>query len=226
MKSDLPKVLHKLKGKPLVQHVVNNLKATGVDDIVLVIGYNGEMVQEALGDNVRYAWQKEQLGTGHAVLQAEELLNGYSGWVIIACGDVPLIGAPTFRQLMAASHRTGVRGAVLTMTIDNPTGYGRIIKDPNTGYLIRIVEEKDASAEEKKICEVNTGTYVFHTDFLFKGLKQINNNNAQGEYYLPDVIEYIRKQGYEVSVVPVNESIEGTGVNSPEELARLEAILA
>lgn len=225
MQSDLPKVLHVLAGKPLVLHVIDNLKNSGVDDIVVVVGYRGEMVADAVAGAARVAWQKEQLGTGHAVMQAEGAIGDFSGSVLIACGDVPLLGPDTFKKLLGRAGDGSVKAVVVTMIQDNPHGYGRIVKD-NLGNLERIVEEKDASEDIKKIREVNTGTYLFDARYLFDGLKTIGTDNAQGEYYLPDALQYIRKQGFIVKTLLLDNAIEGSGINSKEELQRLEGILA
>ena len=221
MNSDLPKVLHPFLGKPLILHVLDNLERAGVTDIFVVVGYRGELVIEAVGDRAKPVWQHEQLGTGHAVMQAEDALDGFTGKVIIACGDVPLIRPETYRSLVAEFKKENVRAVVLTMTLENPHGYGRIIKD-GAGSFMRIVEEKDASPEEKKIREVNSGTYVFDKEFLFEGLRHINTDNAQGEYYLPDALLHISASGFRVSTVLMADPVEGSGVNTIEELRRLE----
>jgi UDP-N-acetylglucosamine diphosphorylase/glucosamine-1-phosphate N-acetyltransferase len=225
MKSDLPKVLHELAGRPLVLHVIENLKSAGVEDIVVVVGYRGELVEEAVRGKARVAWQREQLGTGHAVMQAESALRGFEGKVLIACGDVPLLGAGTFGELVKSADDERVKAVVVTMVQENPKGYGRIVKD-EAGNLREIVEEKDASDEIRKIREVNTGTYVFDSRFLFEGLKTIGTDNAQGEYYLPDALQYIRKKGFIVRTLLLANAVEGTGINSKEELQNLEEALA
>jgi bifunctional UDP-N-acetylglucosamine pyrophosphorylase/glucosamine-1-phosphate N-acetyltransferase len=221
MKSDLPKVLHPFLGKPLILHVLDNLEKAGVTDIFVIVGYRGELVIEAVGDRATPVWQREQLGTGHAVMQAEEALKGFTGKVIIACGDVPLIRPGTFRSLVAESNKEKVGAVVLTMLLENPHGYGRMIKD-GAGNFVRIVEEKDALPYEKKIREVNSGTYVFDKQFLFEGLRHINTNNAQGEYYLPDALLHIKASGFRVGTVLMADPVEGSGVNTIEELRRLE----
>lgn len=224
MKSDLPKVLHPLAGKPLVIHVIENLKKSGIDDIIVVVGYRGELVEEALGSQVKVVWQREQLGTGHAVMQAESSLKGFEGGVVIACGDVPLMKPKTFRAMVDGSARENVKAIVVTMRLDNPFGYGRIIRD-ESGNIERIVEEKDASDEIKKITEVNTGTYYFDAKLLFEGLATVGTDNAQKEYYLPDVIQYIRKEGFVVRAHLLDNALEGAGINSREELQRIEALV-
>lgn len=224
MNSDLPKVLHPLGEKPLLLHVIDSLKKSGSSRIIAVIGYRGEMVTEAIvnsAETVETVWQHEQLGTGHAVMQAEQALKNYTGPVIVACGDVPLIKPSTFRSLVEDLGDPGVKASVLTMKPDNPYGYGRIVKNSD-GVFTGIVEEKDATEAERKINEVNTGTYAFDKEFLFEGLKQIDTDNAQKEYYLPDVFNYIIKTGYRVKTVCLENPIEGSGINSPEELAVLE----
>ncbi len=224
MNSELPKVLHHLAGKPLVAHVIDNLKKSRIDDIILVVGYKGEDVQKKIGDSVRYVWQKEQLGTGHAVLMADELLAGFKGQVLVACGDAPLISSESFQMLAEKMKEKDVKASVLTMILDKPQGYGRMVKDAS-GSLLRIVEEKDATDEERKITEVNTGTYVFDSEILFDGLKKIGNNNAQGEYYLPDIIGYIKSLGFKAVTCALKNPIEGSGINSKEELQRIEDLI-
>jgi UDP-N-acetylglucosamine diphosphorylase/glucosamine-1-phosphate N-acetyltransferase len=221
MKSDLPKVLHTFLGKPLIVHVLDNLLKAGVSDILVVVGYRGEMVIDAIAGRAGHVWQREQLGTGHAVMQAESALAGFDGKVIIACGDVPLIRPETFSALVAESERNNVKAVVLTMMLENPHGYGRVIKDA-AGRFERIVEEKDAGADEKKIREVNSGTYVFDKKLLFEGLRHINTNNAQGEYYLPDALQHVRTSGFTVGTMLMQDPVEGSGVNTSEELQRLE----
>lgn len=224
MKSDIPKVLHLLAGKPLVMHVLENLNEAGIGDIIAVVGYRGEMVENAIGSCAKVVWQREQLGTGHAVMQAEGALRGFEGGVVIACGDVPLMKPETFRTLVREGSEANVKAIVVTMQLDNPYGYGRIIKD-DKGYIERIVEEKDASDEVKKITEVNTGTYYFDAKLLFEGLATVGTDNAQKEYYLPDVIQYIRGKGFIVKALLLEDALEGAGINSREELQRIESLI-
>lgn len=224
MKSDLPKVLHPLLEKPLILHVIDNIKESGTEDVTVVVGYKGDDVKAALEESTFVVWQHEQLGTGHAVLQAEEHLKGFDGKVIVACGDAPLISGESFKQLVEATKDSQIKASVLTMIQPDPKGYGRMVKDDDNN-LLRIVEEKDANDEEKKITEVNTGTYVFDSKLLFEGLDQIENNNAQGEYYLPDVIEFVISKGYKVTTVTLENAFEGHGINSKEELEKVEKYL-
>jgi UDP-N-acetylglucosamine diphosphorylase/glucosamine-1-phosphate N-acetyltransferase len=224
MESDLPKVLHKINGRPLILHVLDSLKKAGIERIITVVGYKGEMVSEAISGLSESVIQKEQLGTGHAVMQAENLLSGFNGNILVACGDVPLIRPETFHKLINAAKDEKVKAAVLTMKLENPTGYGRILKD-SSGNFLRIVEEKDSDSEQKKIQEVNSGTYIFNSQFLFDGLKQIDTNNAQGEYYLPDALKYIIKSGFIVKTLLLENPVEGSGINNKSELAALEKLV-
>ncbi len=219
MKSDLPKVLHPLLGRPLLSHVIENIRSAGITDITVVVGYEGDSVINAIGSGVNYVWQREQLGTGHAVLMAKDALADFDGGVLIACGDAPLVSPQSFRNLEFDSPE--LKGSVLTMIAENPHGYGRIVRG-NSG-VSEIVEEKDASDEQRTIKEVNTGTYIFDSKLLFEALSNIGNSNAQNEYYLPDVVKYINAKGYAVQGIVLDDPVEGSGVNSPEELARLES---
>jgi UDP-N-acetylglucosamine diphosphorylase/glucosamine-1-phosphate N-acetyltransferase len=224
MNSDLPKVLHPLQGKPLIQHVISNLEEAGVENIVVVVGYKGDRVVEILHPGLRHVWQREQLGTGHAVMQAEKALSGFRGRIIVACGDAPLMRSGTFRRLIAETGDEKVKAVVLTMDVQNPRGYGRIIRN-SEGSFLKIVEEKDASPEQRLINEVNTGTYIFDRDFLFEGLGKIDRNNAQGEFYLTDVLYYIINSGFKVKPLLLEDPIEGSGINTQEELLKLEELL-
>ncbi len=221
MKSDLPKVLHPLNGKPLISYVIENLKQSGIDRITVIVGYKGQQVIDTIGDSVSFVWQHEQLGTGHAVMQAEELLKEHDGSILIACGDVPLIRPETFGQLIGMITEADVKAVVLTMEPDDPTGYGRIVKDGD-GVFLRIVEEKDASPEEREIREVNSGTYIFNSGFLFRGLREVDTDNAQGEYYLPDALQFILNSGKRVETLLLDNPVEGSGINSREDLKILE----
>ena len=223
MNSDLPKVLHRLKGKPLIQHVMDNLAEAGVKDIITVVGYEGEKVLEVLPAGIRHVWQREQLGTGHAVMQAEEALSEFKGCVVIACGDVPLISPLSFKKLIGLCEGK-TKAALLTMKPKNPEGYGRIVRNKD-GFFQRIVEEKDASEKERLIDEVNTGTYVFDKELLFDGLKNVNTNNAQREYYLTDVLEHVLNSGFDAGILLLDDPVEGSGINKQDELAQLEKYL-
>ncbi len=224
MKSDIPKVLHPLLDKALVLHVINSLQLSEVNDIIIVVGYKGDMVIEVVGSDVEYVWQREQLGTGHAVMQAEEALKDFNGSVLIACGDVPQVRPDTFSRMIGEYNSENTKAVVLTMIQENPTGYGRIIDD-ESGNFSRIVEEKDASPQERQRKEVNTGTYIFEKESLFNGLKSLSTDNAQNEYYLTDVLHNIVSSGYQVKRVILDNPMEGMGINSKEELQKLEEYL-
>jgi len=221
MESDIPKVLHSLHNKPLIQHVIDNLKKSGIADIIVVVGYKGDDVIKAVKGDIDFVWQHEQLGTGHAVLQAEKSLEGFQGEVIIACGDVPLLRPETFRGLAEYSSGGNTKAVVLTMKLDNPFGYGRVIRDEFNNF-VKIVEEKDAGEAERMVQEVNTGTYIVDNDLLFESLKCIGNDNAQKEYYLPDVLTYIISKGYDVKALMIDDPIEGSGINSRGDLAAIQ----
>lgn len=225
MQSELPKVLHPLNGKSLIEYVVDSLNLAGIDDILVVVGYRGEEVISRLGSRVNYVWQHEQLGTGHAVMQAEDYFKNYDGDIVVACGDVPLIKTSTFRNIISEGEGESTGAVVLTMNQANPHGYGRIVKD-SKGTFVSIVEEKDASQEERKIKEVNSGTYLFKSSLLFEGLKSVTTDNAQGEYYLPDVLSYIVRRGYNIKTSLLADSQEGRGINTREELLELERCIS
>ena len=212
MKSKLYKVLHPVCGKPMVDHVLTEIEKNNMDEIVTVVGHGAEMVEKTLGDRTKYALQAEQLGTGHAVLQAEKLLGDKDGMTLIACGDTPLFTAKTFEELFEYHKSKGAVATVLTAHAENPFGYGRIIRN-EIGIVEKIVEQKDATVEEATVKEINTGVYCFDNKELFAALHQIKNDNAQGEYYLPDVMEIFQKQGKVVAAYQMKNFEESMGVN-------------
>jgi len=178
MKSKLYKVLHPVAGKPMVQHVVDQLATLGVKRQVVIVGHGAESVKEVLGTSVEYALQSEQLGTGHAVQMAEPVLGNEQGATLVVCGDTPLLTSDTLASLLQHHAETNAKVTVLTALADDPTGYGRIVRGED-GNVSKIVEHKDANAEELAIREINTGTYVFDNEMLFATLKQVKNDNAQ-----------------------------------------------
>lgn len=224
MKSSLYKVLHPVCGKPMVQHVIDQLNELEVTKIVTVIGHGAEKVKESLSGNTTFVLQEKQLGTAHAVMQAESEIGSSEGLTLVVCGDSPLIQAETIRKLMEEHEKTKAKVTVLTAKAEDPTGYGRIIRDA-IGNLERIVEQKDASAEEKAVQEINTGVFCFDNRTLFEALKEVNNNNAQGEYYLPDVIEIIRKKGEIVTACQAASFEEALGVNDRVALSKAESLM-
>lgn len=221
MKSELPKVAVVLNESPLLLHVLRNIESAGIKRKVVVVGYRKDVVTDIAKSfsGVEFVEQTEQLGTGHAVLSAEPILTPYSGYTIVACGDAPLISAKSFSELIEFHIKNEYSATVLSAKMENPTGYGRIIRSADDGSLLRIVEEKDASPEEKVVSEVNTGTYCFTTEDLFGALKQIGNDNAQKEYYLTDVIKIFRSLGKKVGVRTLANALESHGINSPDDLA-------
>ncbi|MBS4216627.1 MULTISPECIES: bifunctional UDP-N-acetylglucosamine diphosphorylase/glucosamine-1-phosphate N-acetyltransferase GlmU [Neobacillus] len=224
MKSKLYKVLHPVCGKPMVQHVVDQVKKLDIKDIVTIIGHGAEKVRAQLGDESLYALQEKQLGTAHAVMQAASMLEGKEGTTIVVCGDTPLIKAETMEALFKEHVEAKAKASILTAKIDNPAGYGRIVRN-ESGFVEKIVEHKDATEEERKINEINTGTYCFDNQALFEALKNVSNDNVQGEYYLPDVIEILKKQGEIVTAYQTEDLDETLGVNDRVALAEAERIM-
>ncbi|MBD8138584.1 bifunctional UDP-N-acetylglucosamine diphosphorylase/glucosamine-1-phosphate N-acetyltransferase GlmU [Bacillus sp. CFBP 13597] len=224
MKSKLYKVLHPVCGKPMVQHVIDQVNQLQIEDIVTVIGHGAEKVQEQLGDSCKYALQEQQLGTAHAVMQAESVLSARSGTTLVICGDTPLIKAETMKELIALHEQSQAKATILTAYADNPAGYGRVLRGEG-GLVEKIVEHKDASEEERYVKEINTGTYCFDNQALFSALKKVSNENVQGEYYLPDVIEILKEEGEVVTAFQSSEFEETLGVNDRVALSQAEQIL-
>ncbi|MDM5304066.1 bifunctional UDP-N-acetylglucosamine diphosphorylase/glucosamine-1-phosphate N-acetyltransferase GlmU [Peribacillus frigoritolerans] len=224
MKSKLYKVLHPVCGKPMVQHVIDQVNQLQIEDIVTVIGHGAEKVQEQLGDSCKYALQEQQLGTAHAVMQAESVLSAKSGTTLVICGDTPLIKAETMKELIALHEQSRAKATILTAYADNPAGYGRVLRGEG-GLVEKIVEHKDASEEERYVKEINTGTYCFDNQALFSALQKVSNENVQGEYYLPDVIEILKEEGEVVTAFQSSEFEETLGVNDRVALSQAEQIL-
>jgi len=221
MRSALPKVLHPLAGRPLLAHVIETARELDPARIVVVVGHGAEAVQQAVAaPDVAFALQAEQLGTGHAVRQALPLLDPAKPTLVLY-GDVPLTRAPTLKRLADAA--VDGRYGILTVTLDDPTGYGRIVRDA-AGYVTRIVEQKDATPDELRIREINTGIVVTPTAQLAMWLGALKNDNAQGEYYLTDVVEHAIEAGFDVVTTQPDEAWETLGVNSKAQLAELERI--
>ncbi|NRO95309.1 UDP-N-acetylglucosamine diphosphorylase/glucosamine-1-phosphate N-acetyltransferase [Paraburkholderia sp. NMBU_R16] len=221
MRSALPKVLHPLAGRPLLSHVIETARMLSPTRIVVVVGHGGEAVQQAVAaPDIKFAVQHEQLGTGHAVQQALPLLDPAQPTLVLY-GDVPLTKASTLKRLVDAA--VDGRYGLLTVTLDDPHGYGRIVRDP-AGYVVRIVEQKDATLEELRIAEINTGIVVTPTAQLAMWLGSLKNDNAQGEFYLTDVVERAIEAGFDVVTTQPDEEWETLGVNSKAQLAELERI--
>lgn len=224
MKSEKSKLVHKIYDKELVKRVAELASQVGSDEIVAVVGHLREEVEEVLGDSVKYAYQEELLGTGHAVMQATKYLEGKKGKVVILYGDVPIIRKETLENLITKSFKNKEYATLLTAIYDNPTGYGRIIRDEG-GNIKAIVEEKDANMYEKEIKEINSGIYCFDIEELLSALKHIKPNNAQGEYYLTDVIKIMNDKGLKTGAVIVEDNTEILGVNDRAQLELLTRVL-
>ena len=224
MKSKLYKVLHPVCGKPMVEHVIDHIGSLDVERIVTVVGHGAELVKETLGEKSEYVLQAEQLGTAHAVQQAEPILGQLEGTTLVVCGDTPLIRPETMQALFAHHEAQNAKVTILTAVTETPTGYGRIIRDAS-GQVSQIVEQKDATMQQQLVKEINTGTYCFDNKALFEALKQVKNDNVQGEYYLPDVIEILQKQGEIVSAFVTDNFDETLGVNDRFALSQAEELM-
>ena len=222
MKSDLPKVIHKVNGIPMVKKILNELEKLETEENILILGHKKEEVLKELGD-VKYVVQEEQLGTGHAIMQAYELLKDYDGDVMILCGDTPLLRYETLKEMYEAHKKSGVATTILTSIYDNPFGYGRIVKEGDK--VKAIVEEKEADEETKKIKEVNAGVYCCNAKELFEALKKVTNNNEKGEFYLTDIVGIQVGEGKTVASFVLSDNEEILGVNSKVELAQASKIL-
>jgi UDP-N-acetylglucosamine diphosphorylase/glucosamine-1-phosphate N-acetyltransferase len=224
MKSRLPKPLHPICGLPLTAHVIESCRAAGIARIVVVVGHEAEAVKSGLGDGVEYALQAQQRGTGDAVSAAEEALSGFDGAVLVLAGDVPLLRAETLEKLLARHRATAAAATLLTSFLEDPTGYGRVVRGAD-GTVARIVEHKDSTPDERAIKEWNPSIYCFDAAQLFPTLRDVRPNNVQGEYYLTDVIGLLADRGLRVEAVPVHDPDEVLGVNTRVELAETGRIL-
>lgn len=224
MKSKKSKLVQKLFGKEIVKRAVENAEKAGVKDIIAVVGYMKEEVMAVLGDSVKYAYQDEMLGTGHAVIKAKEYLKGKKGKVLVLNGDVPLIRPETLNKLLEKSIENKEYATLLTAIYDNPTGYGRIVRDEG-GNIEAIVEEKDTTPSQKEIKEINAGIYCFDIEELLSALEKVTPNNAQGEYYLTDVIQIMNEKGLKTGAVIVEDNTEILGINDRIQLEMLTKVL-
>ena len=224
MKSDIPKVLHAVGGKPMLSQVVQCARALDAQPIIPVIGHGAELVRSTLcNEELTFVLQEQQLGTGHALQCAEVALNGFAGDLLLLCGDVPLLREVTLRSLVEHHQKTNASVTILTAEMDDPTGYGRILRGPNGVELI--VEEKDATDAQRQVREINTGIYLFRAPQVFALLRQLDNRNAQGEYYLTDVVAATRLAGERVEALLVADAQETTGINDRVQLAEADGIL-
>jgi bifunctional UDP-N-acetylglucosamine pyrophosphorylase/glucosamine-1-phosphate N-acetyltransferase len=224
MKSDLPKVLHPLCGKPMVWHVLEALRAATTEKPVVVVGYGAEAVQKYLGDSADCVLQEPQLGTGHAAMQAESLLRDKTDHVIVTYADMPLLRGATFQRLVETQHRNPGPLSLLTVIADDPRGFGRIVRNAD-GTVDAIVEEYVATPEQQAIKELNVGAYCFRSDWLWDALQRIEKNPKKGEYYLTDIVEIAVKDNLPVQAVVHDDFIETIGINSRVHLSEAEAAL-
>lgn len=225
MKSDLAKVLHILNGKPLLHYSLAAAKEASAEKIVVIIGHQADKIRNDFsGSGCIFVEQKPLLGTGHAVLQAKNVLADYKGLTVILCGDVPLLKPATIKSLV--DNHLAVKAVVSVLTTIPPSaqGYGRIVKSEK-GNVLKIVEERDATESEKKIEEINTGIYCVDTKFLFSALGKVDNNNQQSEYYLTDIVEIACREGQKVKSFIASDYIEVMGINTLEELSLAEKYL-
>ncbi len=234
MNSDLPKVLMEVHQKPMVFHVLDHLIPLQLQKIVIVVGYKKDLVIQNISSyinsnyylsntEIEFVEQQEQLGTGHAFLMAEKVLHSEKGYVLVTAGDMPFLKTESFLKLFRLVEIEDCAGSILGAILENPKGYGRFVRDSNK-KLLKIVEEKDASEEIKKIKEVNTGCYVFKLPEIFSILKEIKNSNKQNEYYLPDVIEIYRGKGQYFMDFILEDYRESLGANTKEELEYLNQV--
>ena len=224
MKSALPKVLHAVGGKSMLRHVMTAAEQAGAKRMLVVVGFGGDKVQAEIGAAAEFVLQAEQLVTGHAMMQVQPVLAGFSGTILLLCGDTPLLTGQALLDLVAAHQQSGAAATVLTAKPADATGYGRILRD-ESGQVLGIVEQKDATAEQKQIGEINTGIYCFEAAPLFAALAGLTCNNAQKEYYLTDVLAILAQAGQQVGAVEVSDFQETLGINSRLQLAEAEAIL-
>lgn len=224
MRSQKPKVLHQVCGKNILDYVIGASNDAGILDIAAIVGFQAEHVRASLAPGIETYFQKEQLGTGHAVLQALPFFDNLQGNLIVLVGDAPLIRPDTIRGLVLAHETGGYAATVLTAEFEEPTGYGRMIKNA-AGELLKIVEEKDASQAEKQIKEINSGMYCFDAKALILALKELKTDNVQGEYYLTDVIEIMRNMGKITGTYVTSEAADIQAVNSKMQLAEVEALM-
>jgi bifunctional UDP-N-acetylglucosamine pyrophosphorylase/glucosamine-1-phosphate N-acetyltransferase len=226
MKSALPKVVHPLAGRPIIEHVLGTASGLNASSTVLVVGHEADQVRAALAayPSLRFVVQSPQLGTGHALLQTEPVLAGQTGTVLLIYGDVPLLRSSTLEQLLERHHVARAAATVLTAELDDPYGYGRIVRD-EAGRISRIVEERDASSEERAIREINSGIYAFSLVHLFDALRSLATDNAQGEYYLTDLVAAYHRRGLTVDTLRLDDETELRGVNTRVDLADLTRVV-
>jgi bifunctional UDP-N-acetylglucosamine pyrophosphorylase/glucosamine-1-phosphate N-acetyltransferase len=224
MKSELPKVLQEINGKASIEFVIETARTLGVLKVCVVIGYQGGLVQYRLKSRgLEFVWQREQLGTGHAVLQTRPFLEHFKGKLLVMCGDMPLVSVNSLDKLISALDDKAVSAAVLTGELDDPQEYGRVVRAKD-GSVEKIVEDKDATPKEKKVKEVSSGTFCFDAKTLFSILEQLTADNSQGEYYLTDMVAILRAQGKKTVAIQAESAEELMGINSEEDLKAVREI--
>lgn len=218
MKSELPKVLAEINGRTLIEYVVETARSVGVAKVMVVIGHQGGLVQYRLKSRgLEFVWQRDQLGTGHAVLMTKPFLEHFKGRLLILCGDMPFVSSASLDKLINAVDEEEVPAAVLTGEVEDPADYGRIVRGKD-GFVDKIVEAKDAPPKDKKIKEINSGTYCFEASALYPALEELTKENTQGEYYLTDVVKLLKEKGKKTLAVTVESPDELFGINSDEDL--------
>ena len=225
MKSKISKMLHPVCGRPIIRYVVDLVEALQAQQTLMVVGYQAEKIKKEFSQkSIEFVFQKQQLGTAHAVSQTKEALSHFSGTVLVLNGDVPLLTLEEIKKLIDLHHTSQAAATILSADIPEPFGYGRILRD-ESGYVLEIVEEKDASEEQKKIKEINTGTYCFESRFLYNTLGKVTNQNVKKEYYLTDLIALLRQQGELVQALKVSDFRTALGINTRVDLAEVNRIM-
>jgi len=232
MKSDLPKVLHKIGTLPMILYLLIKMSEFDFEKMIIVVGFQGELVIDKTRNlntkgqyKLDFVWQKNQLGTGHAVMQAEEDFKDFDGTVLVAAGDVPFLTKNSIQELFNVHEKSGAVATCMSADFEDPTGYGRIIRGDEPDTMVAIVEHKDADEKILKINEINSGIFCFDSREMFKILHRVENNNAQGEYYLTDIIKLFIENGKKCAVWKVPDPFEVSGINSVEQLKEAENIL-
>jgi len=223
MRSEVPKVLHKVCGKPVLDYVLDITKSLRSLKTYIVVGYDSQKVRDAVGGNVQFVGQDRLLGTADAVRRCGPYLKGYKGTILVLCGDTPLLSRDIVAALLKQHHRSGASATVLTANVDNPHGYGRILRE--AGFIISIREEKDASEADKNIKEINTGVYCFNSKNLFEILKKVKRNSQTKEFYLTDIIELLLANGKKVETFITRDETTALGINTREDLAQAQSII-
>jgi len=225
MRSDLAKVLHYICGKPMLFYPLELARNAGSEIIVAVVGHQSDIIRKKVKDrDIIFVEQKEQLGTGHAILQTRDVLKDFEGDILILCGDVPLLLPSTIEALIGCHLTNNATVTVMTTLLDDPVGYGRIVKGRGDNIL-KIVEERDATDEEKRIKEINSGIYCVKSGFLLDAVARIGNENAQGEYYLTDILEIAVRKKYKAISFVIDDSLEVMGINTIEDLERADRVI-